>query len=157
MNTLNKLDLEPIVIKSMDTEEGEGWTFEYAQQVEREYRRFLTLCRKYPEKPVVPSSAVDKMWHLHILDTRKYSEDCEKFLGFFLHHFPYFGMRSEEDANNLHKAWEDTKDLYTQYFDEQPNEMLWFESRRCPNCSVRSSNGMTSEERPSYKTAGLVI
>ena len=154
-DSLDNLNLEPIVIKSMDKLEGEGWSFEYAQSVEREYRRFLTLCREYPEKPVVPSSIVDKMWHLHILDTRKYSEDCERFLGFFLHHFPYFGMRGEDDAANLDKAWDDTRELYAKHFDDNPRDEFWPESVRCPNCGRRSSTRVMSEERPSYKSYGL--
>lgn len=40
------LDLDPIKVKLMHKESGEGWTLEYAEEVEFEYRRFLYLMRK---------------------------------------------------------------------------------------------------------------
>jgi hypothetical protein len=35
----------------------------------------------------------------------KYAEDCHKVFGYFLHHYPYFGLRGEKDAANLAKAF----------------------------------------------------
>jgi hypothetical protein len=59
---------------------------------------------------------VDKFWHGHILDTMKYAEDCQRVFGYFLHHFPYFGMRDAEDAANLANAAATTRRLYEQEF-----------------------------------------
>ena len=148
-------NLEPVVIKLMDEVEGEGWDFDYALRVEREYRRFLRLCKDFPEKGVVPSAIVDKMWHMHILDTRKYDEDCRKYFGYFLHHFPYFGMRGDEDSANLDRAWQDTLNLYEEHFGEAPDRTLWPHSLRCPNCGRRSATNATDEQRPSYADFGL--
>lgn len=33
--------------------------------------------------------AVDVLWHNFILDTKSYSEFCNKYIGFFIHHIPY--------------------------------------------------------------------
>ncbi|MGI9392214.1 MAG: glycine-rich domain-containing protein, partial [Parvibaculales bacterium] len=158
-NTTNstefEFDLEPIVIKLMDDVEGEGWSFKYATNVEQEYRRFLKLCRDYPDTGIVPSNVVDKMWHMHILDTRKYLQDCEQYFGYFLHHFPYFGMRGEEDSQNLDKAWLETKTLYANHFHEKPDANFWQESVRCPSCGRRSTANATNEQRPSYASMGL--
>lgn len=153
---LDGMDLEPILIKAMDPEEGYGWTKEYAIRVAEEYRRFLDLCVRYPEEAIVPSSIVDDFWHLHILDTQKYRQDCEEYLGFFLDHFPYFGMRSKADEENLAEAWEQTKRLYNKQFSEKPGE-LWPNSNRCPNCGRRcrddkDASGLYSNVRPSFKT-----
>lgn len=101
---LTGLDLEPIIIKAMDSEEGYGWPFAFADRVSKEYRRFLILCLEHRQDNkylIVPSKPVDKFWHLHILDTRKYIEDCQYCFGSMLHHFPYFGMRGDQDAANL--------------------------------------------------------
>ncbi len=115
---IQALDLEPIKFKLMDTEEGQGWSREYVDEMEIAYRRFLTLSVKYPEETIAPSKDVDKFWHGHILDTMKYAEDCQNVFGYFLHHFPYFGMRGEEDAANLAEAGRTTNRLYEQEFGE---------------------------------------
>lgn len=110
------LDLDPIKFKLMDTKEGHGWSREKVDAVELEYRRFLALTAKYPDQVIAPNTEVDKFWHGHILDTMKYAEDCEHVFGYFLHHFPYFGMRDEEDAANLASAADVTRTLYEKEF-----------------------------------------
>jgi hypothetical protein len=113
---IQALDLGPIKLKLMDSEEGHGWSREYADRMELAYRRFLTLLATHPEETLAPGKDVDKFWHGHILDTLKYAEDCERVFGCFLHHFPYFGMRGDEDAANLARAAEVTRRLYRQEF-----------------------------------------
>ena len=126
---IQALDLDPIKVKLMDPEEGQGWSREYVNQMAIEYKRFLTLSVKYPEETIAPSKDVDKFWHGHILDTMKYAEDCQNVFGYFLHHFPYFGMRGEEDAANLAEAGRTTKRLYEEEFAETI-------SSRASMCSV---------------------
>jgi hypothetical protein len=113
---IQALDLEPIKFKLMDPEEGQGWSRQYVDRMETEYKRFLTLFVTHPEETLAPSKDVDKFWHGHILDTLKYAKDCEKVFGYFLHHFPYFGMRGAEDAANQARAAEATRRLYQQEF-----------------------------------------
>jgi hypothetical protein len=95
---IQALDLEPIKFKLMALDGDDQWTQERADLNELGYRRFLTLVAKYPGESIAPNKDVDKFWHGHILDTMKYAEDCQNVFGFFLHHFPYLGMRDEEDA-----------------------------------------------------------
>jgi len=126
------LDLEPIIIKAMDSEEGYGWTFAFADRVADEYRRFLILCLEHRQDSkylIVPSKLVDKFWHLHILDTRKYIEDCQYCFGSMLHHFPYFGMRGDQDAANLREAWSRTLALYQSTFNVEPPAEIWPHSK----------------------------
>ena len=110
------LDLAPIKFKLMNAEEGYNWSRESADRDEIEYKRFLILLAKYPGVVIVPNKNVDKFWHGHILDTAKYAEDCEQVFGLFLHHFPYFGMRSAEDKAQLASAAGITRDLLEQEF-----------------------------------------
>jgi hypothetical protein len=120
------LDLDPIKLKLMDAEEGQGWSREYADRMEIAYKRYLTLLVKFPQETVAPTKDVDKFWHGHILDTMKYAEDCEQVFGFFLHHFPYFGMRGEDDAANLHAAAANMHALYEREFGESmPASTAW--------------------------------
>ena len=152
ISIMNDLDLEPIMVKAMDKEEGYDWSLEFTHRISNEYRKFLILCLENPDFPVVPSLQIDDFWHLHILDTLKYQEDCNKYLGYFLHHFPYFGMRGEQDEANLKSAWAESCELYKKRFGEQPAD-LWVSSRRCPKCGrIESTYGMT--ERPRLRVAG---
>lgn len=117
---IDDLDLDPIKIKLMGETEGESWSREKAEAVDLQYRRFLkmNLDHRVGSAPVVPTKDVDTFWHYHILDTRKYAEDCATVFGRFFHHFPYFGLRGEDDARNLTEAFSETKRLYRQTFGE---------------------------------------
>lgn len=123
-NSIDSLDLDPIKIKLMDHDDGEGWSRSKAEAVDFEYRRFLRLNLEHRPgtAPIVPARDVDTFWHYHILDTMKYAEDCDVVFGRFLHHFPYFGLRGEEDARNLSEAVLATKRAYKETFGEDtPN------------------------------------
>lgn len=118
MQAIDHLDLGPIKVKLMEQEEGEGWSVEQVNVTEKWYKRFLFLNLKYLSHSIVPSKEVDIFWHYHILDTIKYAEDCDEIFGYFLHHFPYFGMRGVEDAQNLEKSFAQTQILFLTEFGE---------------------------------------
>ncbi|CAN7513174.1 hypothetical protein LJR289_003518 [Pseudoduganella sp. LjRoot289] len=113
-----ELDLEPIKVKLMHEESGEGWSLERANATEFEYRRFLILMKKYPHEQTAPLVDVDTFWHYHILDTLKYAADCEAVFGYFLHHFPYIGLRGEADEEAHRRVGERMKELYETTFGE---------------------------------------
>jgi hypothetical protein len=117
-NAIDTLDLEPIKVKLMHEESGEGWSLEHANAVEREYRRFLYLMKKYPDEEAAPLMDVDTFWHYHILDTMKYAADCEAVFGHFLHHFPYVGLRGEADEEAHRQMGERMRVLYEETFGE---------------------------------------
>jgi hypothetical protein len=112
------LDLDPIKVKLMHRESGEGWSLEQANAVELEYRRFLYLMKKFPEAGAAPRTDVDIFWHYHILDTAKYAEDCQAVFGHFLHHFPYVGLRGGHDLELHQRAGERMRELYESTFGE---------------------------------------
>lgn len=109
------IDLVPIMVKLMDEKEGEGWLLDQAMSAVEEYRRFLYLTAGFPQT-IVPTQFVDAVWHAHILDTMKYAEDCQTTFGFFLHHFPYFGMRDAEDQVVLQETFRASASLYEAEF-----------------------------------------
>lgn len=113
------LDLDPIKVKLMHEESGEGWSLAYADAVEFEYRRFLYLAKKFPLEQAAPCFDVDVFWHYHILDTMKYAADCETVFGYFLHHFPYLGLRGDQDLEAHHRVGERMRELYEHTFGEQ--------------------------------------
>jgi hypothetical protein len=118
LKAIAALDLEPIKVKLMHQESGEGWTLERANAIEFEYRRFLILMKKFPQEQTAPLVDVDTFWHYHILDTMKYAADCEAVFGYFLHHFPYIGLRGEDDVEAHHRVGERMKELYEATFGE---------------------------------------
>lgn len=135
---VDRLDLSMIKFKLQDVEEGPGWSSDYCERVEVEYRRYLTLSASHPSMAVVPSKIVDTFWHYHILDTQAYAVDCEQVFGLFLHHYPYFGMRGPDDAAALGDAYDETLRLYETRYGPPPPD-LWMRSgaARCPNCGSR--------------------
>jgi hypothetical protein len=100
-------------------QEGEGWSKEMTEDAEREYKRFLTLIKIYPDTVFVPNKLMDEMWHRHILDTAAYEKDCKEVFGCFLHHYPYYGLNGPEDKSNLDKDFLKTKVLYALQFGEE--------------------------------------
>lgn len=135
---LESLDLSMIAMKLSDEHEGVGWSEDKCERVAFEYRRFLALTRMYPDKAIVPSTTVDQFWHAHILDTKAYAEDCDRLFGKFLHHFPYFGIRGDQDARDLQTAYDETLELYEHHWGP-PDEALWPRegAARCPKCGRR--------------------
>lgn len=127
------LDFTLLKLKLQDADEGKGWSKEYTDLIHGEYVKFLALTRAYPDHAVVPSGPVDDFWHYHILDTQAYAGDCEALFGQILHHFPYFGMRGDEDETNLRLSWVETNTLYRKHFGEPPHGS-WDNGTRCPKC-----------------------
>lgn len=114
-------DLAMVRDKLAHPEDGVGWSVGQLDLAEGEYRKFLALCRAYPDEAVVPCKLVDELWHAHILDTRAYRDDCQRIFGFFYDHYPYFGLRDAEDAANLDRAYDRTLALYDFNFGEPPD------------------------------------
>jgi len=119
LELVNTIDLSMVKMKLMDKDEGVGWDEEFAAFAEIRYRRYLCLQILYPKQSIVPTKDIDTFWHQHILDTRAYAKDCQKLFGQFLHHYPYFGMRDEQDAQDLLDSFEESKILYLKHFNEQ--------------------------------------
>jgi hypothetical protein len=111
-----ELDLDPIKVKLMHVESGESWSQAKANAVETEYRRFLWLMKMYPNESIAPLVDVDTFWHYHILDTMKYARDCEQVFGYFLHHYPYVGMRGGQDEQFRLDSGERMRTLYEATF-----------------------------------------
>jgi hypothetical protein len=114
---VDQIDLEPIVFKLTHPDPGErGLTLEDADQAVVLYRCFLKLCALYPGIAIVPTRAIDRVWHTHLLDTAKYRVDCELVFGRVLDHFPYAGLRGEEDRLAWLTDFARTRALFRQHF-----------------------------------------
>ena len=111
------IDLESIKFKLMSEKSGLGWSIEFCDQVELQYKRWMTCIQRYPNQRFVPSHYIDTFWHYHILDTEKYAADCYACFGYFIHHYPYFGMQEgDDDRKKADIAWNETKKIFKSEF-----------------------------------------
>ncbi|HKA46122.1 MAG TPA: hypothetical protein VKF40_29290 [Burkholderiales bacterium] len=115
---IHALDLESVKARVRDPELGEGWTRDYADRIEAAYKTYLTMLVKYPDEAedILLSKDVDEFWHTHILQTRKYTEDCQKVFGNFLHHEPHVGEVTAADLIKRSALAEKTRRLYALEF-----------------------------------------
>lgn len=122
MDKVNVLDFSPINQKLRTVDEN-LWTNENLQVAENLYKKFLTLRLLDKDAILVPTETIDEYWHQHILDTRKYQEDCNQLFGGMLHHDPYFGIKDEADKQMNLQAFENTKKLWQEIFGENLLEL----------------------------------
>src|SRR5215469_1172362 len=99
---IRKLDLSSVRAKIM---EKKGWSSEQTLQVEGNYKRFLyALGHIHPgEMLSPPTEEVDEFWHQHILDTRKYREDCQVIFGHYVDHTPQLTPEDQRRADERRK------------------------------------------------------
>lgn len=116
---IESLDLEPIKFKLVLEK---GYNRLQVQSLEKWYKRFLFLTFKYRQQAIVVCESLDGFWHQHILDTQKYAADCDAVFGEFLHHFPYFGLRGDDDRQALVDAYEQSLAIMRQEFGETPED-----------------------------------
>lgn len=113
---LESLDLELIAQKLMHSDQFPGWPRQQVDRAIAHYKMFLHLLYLYPNSRIVPTQEIDQVWHQHILDTRKYAQDCQWLFGYFVHHYPYFGMGSNAQKQALETAFSYTRTLFAEHF-----------------------------------------
>lgn len=99
----------------------EGWSLEEIDDAEFYYRCFLQAHKEFPNKRIVPTRKIDIFWHHHILDTQKYHDDCQKIFGHYLHHFPYSGIRGENDSLEQQRRSELSKQIIERIAEAERN------------------------------------
>jgi len=135
MALVMSVDLSPVVYNLTKRENGPKWSLAKTRSVEKWYRRFLYLAGTYKDTAVVPTLDIDEFWHTHILDTRKYIADCDLLFGEYLHHFPYFGERGQEDKEALHDSFYRTLALFELHFSDTPQTTRDYQPSVCGSCS----------------------
>jgi hypothetical protein len=111
LRRLEKLDFASIRrLLGQPAPTGFGWGEETALEAERLYRQFLHLILVEATEQPVPNTLVDAFWHAHILDTKKYREDCQNVFGYFLDHNPGFGANG--DVHERDRAFAQTVEAH---------------------------------------------
>lgn len=125
LNPIWQLDFTNLKQKlQKPTPEGKGWSVERCDEVELWYRRFLAIYLLYPDHSTVPNGPIDTFWHTHILDTMAYHSDCDAVFGFYLHHYPYFGLNG--DADQRDDAFDQTNARYRHHFGSDCTTLSFF-------------------------------
>jgi hypothetical protein len=152
---IQALDLEPVKQRVMHAELGEGWTREYADSIATAYRTYLTMLVKYPDdaEDILLSKDVDEFWHTHILQTRKYTEDCQRVFGNFLHHEPHVGEVTEADLEKRAALAEKTRQLYEKEFGETRDAAWSGQAIRAEHAAY--SNAAIRTEHAAYSNAAI--
>lgn len=94
---LMQLDWRPLLQDLTDRGGAYGWERSRAVAALADYHQFLLLHFLWPEDALAVSADADAVWHLHILDTRRYGPDCQWLFGHFLHHIPRVGRQGDRD------------------------------------------------------------
>jgi hypothetical protein len=73
---------------------------------------------KHPDdaEDILLAEDVDEFWHTHILQTIKYTDDCEAVFGRYLHHTPHVGEVTDADLERRAALAEKTRQLYQAEF-----------------------------------------
>jgi len=127
---IGQLDFRPLRLRA---QQRLLWEQGFAQRVIEEYRRFLAFKAVFPQR-MTPPLAIDKLWHLHVLDTARYQADCELILGKpnTLIHYTFDGEDSEgallsmEEADTLQAlraAY--TLRAYASRYNHKPPKDIW--------------------------------
>jgi uncharacterized protein (TIGR04222 family) len=96
----------------------QGWSRTEARAAIEEYRRFCFLAA-IGAGDMVPSIAVDEVWHLHLTYTRDYwDEFCPRALGFPFHHDP--GGLRHGDSVHYRLRYAETLAEYERWFGSPP-------------------------------------
>src|SRR6185436_10721057 len=99
---IRDLDLEPVRKRLMRKK---GWTSAHADRMIEEYREYLALFYFHPgEELVPPSQDLDDVWHEHILDTQRYSADCQRVFGRFIHHVPGLDQGTDRHTEGVQRT-----------------------------------------------------
>jgi len=89
-----------------------------------EYKRYLALKKAFPNLEISPSPLVDKVWHMHILDTRRYMKDCDYIFGSYVHHNPSFDPDEEEQVG-MAERYGKTLEAYEKVFGKPAPLDIW--------------------------------
>jgi hypothetical protein len=146
LKKLRALDLSIVAADLMHSENGYRWTRRQAFLAIDRYKAFLFVSYLYPEVLLVPTQEIDRVWHCHILHTRKYRQDCEMLFGCFIDHEPESETWDEGSSEDLDAAFAQTQALlavFEQYFNTE--QLL---AERCsPNAVETNHRGTEFAEQ----------
>lgn len=125
----NAWNFELAIKKLLEVKNGE-WDLNRAEAAVQDYKRYMAVTKALGGVQLVPNGEIDETWHLHILDTRAYTKDCNELFGEYLHHFPYFGMLGEENRQQWLDVQSESEFLWQKLF----GKALYGSTREAQKC-----------------------
>ena len=120
------MNFDRIVWKIIDSDKSFNLSKKEVRNSVEQYKKFLSLKRKYPDSELVPTEEIDSVWHVHILDTKNYADDCNMLFGKFMNHKPYFGPYSKESQEDMARWFEETSIFWQMEYGEVLQEPVRF-------------------------------
>lgn len=115
--TTKKWNFE-LAIQKLVESNPEQWNLVRAKKAVLDYQRYMAVTKALGGVQLVPNGDIDEIWHMHILDTRAYMQDCDTLFGEYLHHYPYFGMLDEENQQQWLDVQAQSEQLWQHLFSE---------------------------------------
>lgn len=113
LDKIDSLDLDSVTNKLVNKYK---WKKQDAKECEKLYKNFLFLNFKYGKDiSLVPTEEIDVFWHEHILDTKKYMNDCDYVFGKYLHH-EQRDLASSGSGNKINDFFEQTQEAHKKEF-----------------------------------------
>lgn len=151
LEKLKSLNLWSIAAYLTDSKKGCGWTLEQASRAIERYKTFLFISYLYPQLFLVPTPEIDRVWHVHILHTRQYCNDCQRVFGHFIHHEPDSEFGGKSHPSNFAQAFAQTQallSLFEGYFKAAGlRETGFHQARRSASPKNQPQLGSSSEQR----------
>ncbi len=142
VNIVSKWDFSLTKRKLLEPEYA-GWTKSRIEQAEQNYKRYLSITKALNGYQLVPNGDIDRFWHEHILDTRRYAQDCSELFGGFLHHYPFFGMQGQIDNENWINTANESTEFWKFLFKENLYELgTEVEAQKCPQACPNGINSI---------------
>ena len=101
-----------------------NWSEEKVTRVVDAYEQFLKLkaaLKDYRATKLSPTTLIEEVWHLHVLDTQRYANDCFEFCGEVIHH----DIDGDIDTRKLEIRRNATKVAYEMQNGKEPEGEMW--------------------------------
>jgi len=119
------------------------------------YKKFLYLLKVVkPSFHLVPTVDIDIFWHTHMLDSNHYTEDCNRYLGFFLQHDDKIGEAVlNDDFAKTCRLW---KKIFKEQYVHQRVDVV-HDTACGTNCATHSSLRNRSHNTDTTSTETVLI
>ena len=101
-----------------------NWSEEKVTRGVDAYEQFLKLkaaLKDYRATKLSPTTLIEEVWHLHVLDTQRYANDCFEFCGEVIHH----DIDGDIDTRKLEIRRNATKVAYEMQNGKEPEGEMW--------------------------------
>ena len=132
-----------------------NWSEEKATAGVNAYEQFLKLkvaLKDYKATKLSPTPLIDEVWHLHVLDTQKYANDCVDFCGAVIHH----DVDGDIDVIKREIRRNATKVAYEMQYGKEPEGELWSFDSEAFNKQSLQSRYMIGSKRPASDSQPMI-